>query len=48
MKTIAVVGAIGAMGRSIVRALVDHPSQEFQVRALTRNASGKRAKELEG
>ena len=47
MKTIAVVGATGAMGRSIVRALVDHPSQEFQVRALTRNPSGKRAKELE-
>ena len=48
MKTIAVVGATGAMGRSVVRALVDHPSQEFQVRALTRNPTGKRANELKG
>lgn len=47
MKTIAVVGSTGAMGRSVVRSLVDHPSQEFQIKALTRNPTGKRAKELE-
>ena len=47
MKTIAVVGATGAMGRSIVHSLIDHPSNGFRVRALTRNPMGKRAKELE-
>ena len=47
MKTIAVVGATGAMGRSIVHSLIDHPSNGFSVRALTRNPMGKRAKELE-
>jgi len=47
MKTIAVVGATGAMGRSIVQSLIDHPSNGFRVRALTRNPMGKRAKELE-
>ena len=47
MKTIAVVGATGAMGRSIISALIDHPSSEFKVRALSRNPMGKRAKELE-
>ena len=46
MKTIAVVGATGAMGRSVVHALVDYPGQDFHVRALTRNASRKRALEL--
>ena len=46
MKTIAVVGATGAMGRSVVHALVDYPGQDFHVRALTRNASSKRALEL--
>ena len=35
MKTIAVVGATGAMSQSCT--LINHPSNGFRVRALTRN-----------
>lgn len=47
MKTIAVVGATGAMGRAVVKALVNSVDSEFKIRVLTRRASSKRAKELE-
>ena len=48
IKTIAILGATGSIGRSIVRTLIDHPGREFQVIVLTHNPSGKRANELEG
>ena len=35
-KIIAVVGATGAQGGGLVRAILDDPSSGFSVRALTR------------
>ena len=37
-KIIAVVGATGAQGGGLVRAILDSPGGEFEARALTRNA----------
>jgi len=45
-KVIAVLGATGAQGGGLVRAILDDPSGGFAVRALTRNASSDKAKEL--
>ncbi|HET6986271.1 MAG TPA: NmrA family NAD(P)-binding protein [Kribbella sp.] len=45
-KLIAVVGATGAQGGGLVRAILDDPSGEFAVRALTRNPDSAKAKEL--
>jgi len=36
-KTIAVVGATGAQGGGLVRAILEDPAREFAARALTRN-----------
>jgi uncharacterized protein YbjT (DUF2867 family) len=36
-KIIAVVGATGAQGGGLARAILDDPSQRFQLRAITRN-----------
>lgn len=43
---IAVVGATGAQGGGLVRAILDDPAQRFAVRALTRDPLGRRARVL--
>ncbi len=45
-KVIAVVGATGAQGGGLVRAILDDNSGEFAVRALTRDVNSPRAQEL--
>lgn len=45
-KIIAVVGATGAQGGGLVRAILNSPNGEFSARAITRDANGDRAKEL--
>jgi len=45
-KTIAVVGATGAQGGGLVRAILGDPSDEYAVRALTRDAHSEKAKAL--
>ena len=45
-KTIAVVGATGAQGGSLARAVLADPSGEWAVRAITRNVDGDAAREL--
>ncbi|MCG6924817.1 MAG: NmrA/HSCARG family protein [Acidobacteria bacterium] len=45
-KIIAVMGATGAQGGGLVRAILDDPSGGFAVRAVTRKASSEKAREL--
>jgi len=45
-KIIAVMGATGAQGGGLVRAILDDSDGGFAVRAITRNAGGDRAKAL--
>ncbi|MBK7091936.1 MAG: NmrA/HSCARG family protein [bacterium] len=45
-KIIAVVGATGAQGGGLVRAILEDASSEFTVRALTRNVNSDKAKQL--
>jgi uncharacterized protein YbjT (DUF2867 family) len=45
-KVIAVVGATGAQGGGLVRAILDDPAGGFAVRALTRNPDSAGAREL--
>ena len=45
-KTIAVVGATGAQGGGLIRAILDEPNGEFTARALTRNPDSEKAKAL--
>ncbi len=45
-KVIAVVGATGAQGGGLVRAILNDKSGEFAARAITRDASSPKAKEL--
>ena len=45
-KTIAVVGATGAQGGGLVRAILADTGGEFAARALTRDVNGAKAKEL--
>jgi uncharacterized protein YbjT (DUF2867 family) len=45
-KTIAVVGATGAQGGGLVRAILADPGGEFAARALTRDVDSVKAKEL--
>ncbi len=45
-KIIAVVGATGAQGGGLVRAILADKSGEFTARALTRNVHSDKAKEL--
>jgi uncharacterized protein YbjT (DUF2867 family) len=47
-KIIAIVGATGAQGGSLARAILTDPQSEFKVRALTRNVNSDKAKELAG
>lgn len=46
MKTIAVIGATGAQGGGLARAILSDPSGGFRVRALTRSAASDKAKAL--
>ena len=45
-KLIAVVGATGAQGGGVVRAILNDPESNFAVRAITRNVSSENAKSL--
>jgi uncharacterized protein YbjT (DUF2867 family) len=45
-KIIAVVGATGAQGGGLIRAIVNDPDSEFSVRALTRNVRSEKAEQL--
>ncbi|HET6738696.1 MAG TPA: NmrA/HSCARG family protein [Kribbella sp.] len=45
-KLIAVVGATGAQGGALVRAILADPSGDFTVRALTRSTESAKAREL--
>jgi uncharacterized protein YbjT (DUF2867 family) len=45
-KIIAVVGATGAQGGGLVRAILKDPTREFVARALTRDVNSEKAKEL--
>jgi uncharacterized protein YbjT (DUF2867 family) len=45
-KMIAVVGATGAQGGGLVRAIQDDPGAEFAARALTRKTTGDKARAL--
>ncbi|WP_045739549.1 NmrA/HSCARG family protein [Actinoplanes rectilineatus] len=45
-KTIAVVGATGAQGGGLVRAILADPAGGYAVRAITRDATSERAQEL--
>ena len=45
-KIIAVVGATGAQGGGLVRAILNDKSGEFAVRVITRNSNSDKAKEL--
>jgi uncharacterized protein YbjT (DUF2867 family) len=45
-KIIAVVGATGAQGGGLVRAILDDPDATFAVRALTRDVTSDKAKAL--
>lgn len=45
-KIIAVLGATGAQGGGVVRAILRDPQGGFAARAITRNADGEKAREL--
>jgi len=45
-KVIAVVGATGAQGGAVVRAILEDPSHEFTARAITRDVNSEKAKAL--
>jgi len=45
-KIIAVLGATGAQGGGVVRAIMNDSNGGFTARALTRDVNGARAKEL--
>jgi uncharacterized protein YbjT (DUF2867 family) len=45
-KVIAVVGATGAQGGSLVRAILADPTGGFTARAITRHADSQKASEL--
>jgi len=47
-KIIAVVGATGAQGGGLAKAILSDPDGGFAVRAITRNPESERAKELAG
>jgi uncharacterized protein YbjT (DUF2867 family) len=45
-KIIAVIGATGAQGSGLVRAILEDPRGEFAARAITRDVNSQKAKEL--
>ena len=47
-KIIAVIGATGAQGGSLARAILEDTESPFAVRAITRNASSEKAQALAG
>ncbi|MDX1546505.1 MAG: NmrA/HSCARG family protein, partial [Rhodothermales bacterium] len=47
-KTIAVIGATGAQGGGLARAILNDPDSAFQVRAITRNPDSDKAQALAG
>ena len=47
-KIIAVLGATGAQGGGLARAILNDPNSNFQVRAITRNTNSEKAKALAG
>jgi uncharacterized protein YbjT (DUF2867 family) len=47
-KVIAVLGATGAQGGGLVRAILDDPNGGFGVRAITRDVNSAKARELAG
>ena len=47
-KTIAVVGATGAQGGGLARAILEDADGPFQARALTRKVASDKAAELAG
>lgn len=46
MKTIVIVGSTGAMGRSVVKALLAANDQSIHIKCITRDTKSKRAMEL--
>jgi uncharacterized protein YbjT (DUF2867 family) len=47
-KTVAVVGATGAQGGGLVRAILNDQSEDFVVRAITRNVESPKVQDLAG
>ena len=47
-KVIAILGATGAQGGGVVRAILNDSSSGFAARALTRDVNGAKARELAG
>ena len=45
-KVIAVIGATGAQGNGLVRAILGDPAGGFSARAITRDPASEKAKEL--
>lgn len=45
-KIIAVIGATGAQGGGLARAILNDPNTEFKVRAITRNSNSEKAQTL--
>ena len=45
-RIVAVVGATGAQGGGLVRAVLDNPEAGFRVRAVTRNTTSDKAASL--
>ena len=45
-KIIAVMGATGAQGGGLVRAILDDAAGEFTARAITRDVNSEKAKKL--
>ena len=45
-KVIAVVGATGAQGGGLVRAILNDPNGGFAARVLTRDVNGAKAKDF--
>lgn len=45
-RVIAVIGATGAQGGGLVRAILNDPESGFKARAITRNSNSDKAKEL--
>ena len=45
-KIIAIIGATGAQGGGLARAILSDPETPFRVRAITRNPDSDKAREL--